>query len=77
MSNQTLLRTSIIQRGVLALILAGSPVGAAGVTTTGSVGAAPRRVRTCKQVRASMDTYPVNSWQFRYLSMKDCTGNWY
>ncbi len=80
---RTLLSRSVIHRGMLALVLAGSIAGAAGVTSAGTAGAAPKPITppkattpTCAQVHAAMDSYPVDSWQFRYLSMKACTGSW-
>ncbi len=63
---------------MLALVLAGSVAGAAGAATAGTAGAAPpHKLPTCAQVISSMANNPVDSWQFRYLSMKACTGSWY
>ncbi len=74
---KTLLNGSVIQRGMLALVLAGSIAGAAGAATAGNASAAPPRSKTtCRQLRAMLDSYDVNSFEFRVLSTIDCTGSW-
>ncbi len=73
---RSLLHRSIVQRGVLVLVLAGSLAGAAGITNTASVGAAQQRLPTCKRLHFVLDRLPVDSELFRWASMKDCTGSW-